>query len=189
MAPSERWLRVARIVRPQGHKGEVLAELLTDFPERFQGQPTLWLRAAESEAPARTVRVEHARLHAGRIALLLAGCDSMDKAEALRGTELLVPWEERVALPNGEIYAAELAGSTLINTSVEGEAVVGTLVDVDRESGAGTLLVVELPGGGELLVPFVLGYAPHWDAEARTLRMALPEGLLTLDGVSDGDGE
>ena len=183
MSP-ERWLRVARIVRPQGHRGEVLAELLTDFPDRFQQQPTVWLRGAEAEVPTRTIRVEHARPHAGRIVLTLAGCSSMDAAEALRGTELVVPWEQRTALPEGEIYIAELAGSILENTAgAEADAVVGTIVDVDRESGAGTLLVVERPGGGELLVPFVLGYAPQWDPDARTLRMALPEGLLTLDNA------
>ncbi len=184
--PSTRWLRVARIVRPQGHRGEVLAELLTDFPDRFKEQPTVWLRPAEDEVPTRTVRVEHSRLHAGRVVLALAGCDSMDAAEALRGTELLVPWEERVALPEGEIYVAELAGSSLIHSGAQDETVVGTIVDVDRDSGAGTLLVVELPDGRELLVPFVLGYAPSWDAAARTLRMTLPDGLLALDGVSNG---
>ena len=91
----------------------------------------------------------------------------MDAAEALRGTELLVPWEERVALPEGEIYVAELAGSSLIHSGAQDETVVGTIVDVDRDSGAGTLLVVELPDGRELLVPFVLGYAPGGGAAAR----------------------
>ena len=189
MPPPQRWLRVARIVRPQGHRGEVLAELLTDFPERFKEQPTVWLRAAEDaaedEVPTRTVRVEHSRLHAGRVVLALSGCDSMDAAETLRGTELLVPWEERVALPEGAIYVAELAGSLLINAGAGEEAVIGTIVDVDRYSGAGTLLVVELPDGRELLVPFVHGYAPSWDAEARTLSMTLPEGLLALGNASE----
>ncbi len=182
MPPAEHWLRVARILRPQGHRGEVLAELLTDFPERFENQPTVWLQAPEDAEPTRTVQVEHARLHAGRIVLALAGCGSMNAAEALRGIELVVPWEQRVALPEGEIYVAELAGSVLVNSS--DEAVIGTIVDVDRESGAGTLLVVERSDGRELLVPFVFGYAPEWNAEARTLRMALPDGLLTLDGAS-----
>ena len=178
---------MARILRPQGHRGEVLAELLTDFPDRFKDQPTVWLRAAEDRDPTQTVCVEHARLHAGRIVLALAGCESMNAAEALRGTELVVPWEQRVALPEGEIYVAELTGSSLVD-SRDG-SVVGIIVNVDRESGAGTLLVVELPNGRELLVPFVLGYTPVWNAEARTLRMALPDGLLTLDGASDKAGE
>ena len=31
----ERWVWLARIRRPQGRKGEVFAEILTDFPENL----------------------------------------------------------------------------------------------------------------------------------------------------------
>lgn len=37
------WIVLARILRPQGRRGEVLAELFTDFPDRFQRQPHVWL--------------------------------------------------------------------------------------------------------------------------------------------------
>ncbi len=178
------WLRVARIVRPQGHRGEVLAEILTDFPERFQQRPTFWLRLPEQQQPTRSVVVEHARLHNGRIVLRLAGCDTMNQAEALRSLELLVPWEQRTALPEGEIYIAELAGSTLVDSRTG--ATLGTVADVDRDSTEGVLLEVEGETGRPLLVPFVQGYRPLWDAEARTLRMELPEGLLELLDSSSG---
>ncbi len=39
----EPWVWLARIRRPQGRKGEVFAELLTDFPERFAERRRLWL--------------------------------------------------------------------------------------------------------------------------------------------------
>ncbi len=172
------WLRVARIVRPQGHRGEVLAELLTDFPDRFDGSPEMRLRLGEA-APARTVTVETARLHGGRIVLGLAGCATMDDAEALRGYDLVVPWEARAPLAEDEVYVAELAGCTLTDTRT-GSA-VGVVADVDRESGATALLVVEREGGRELLVPFVKAFEPVWDLTARTLRMRLPEGLLDVN--------
>jgi len=41
-APSE-WVWLARIRRPQGRKGEVFAEILTDFPEKFAERRHLWL--------------------------------------------------------------------------------------------------------------------------------------------------
>ena len=40
---SEPWAWLARIRRPQGRKGEVFAELLTDFPEKFAERRQLWL--------------------------------------------------------------------------------------------------------------------------------------------------
>ncbi len=39
----QNWVWLARIRRPQGRKGEVLAEILTDFPEKFAERKQLWL--------------------------------------------------------------------------------------------------------------------------------------------------
>ena len=179
LAPEpQTWLRVAQLVRPQGHRGEVVAELLTDFPERFTGQPDAWLRLPGAETPSRVVRIEHWRRHGNRIVLKPAGCDTMDEAEALRGCDLVIPWAERTRLADDEVYIAELAGCTLIDASAN--ARIGTVLDVDRESGATPLLVVETMHG-ELLVPFVRAYEPRWDLAARTLHMKLPEGLVDLD--------
>ncbi len=158
--------------------GEVLAELLTDFPERFTASPRLWLRPDES-GPVREAVVEQWRLHAGRIVLKVAGVDTINDAEALRGHDLLVPWAERRELAEDEVYVAELAGCALVDARTG--ASIGTVADIDERSGAGTLLVVERAGGGELLVPFVKAFEPRWDLEARVLTMNLPEGLLDLN--------
>ena len=40
---AEAWVWLARIRRPQGRKGEVFAEILTDFPEKFAERRQLWL--------------------------------------------------------------------------------------------------------------------------------------------------
>src|SRR5208337_3844090 len=37
------WAWLARIRRPQGRKGEVFADILTDFPEKFAERRRLWL--------------------------------------------------------------------------------------------------------------------------------------------------
>jgi len=37
------WIVLAHLIRPQGRKGELLAELLTDFPDRFVGREDLFL--------------------------------------------------------------------------------------------------------------------------------------------------
>lgn len=179
MAPPA-WLRVALVIRPQGRIGEVLAEQLTDFPGRFSRTPRVWLRADE-HAPPREGLVEHWRPHAGRIVLKLAGVDTISDAELLRGHELLVPWAERQPLGEDEVYAAELAGCALVDARTG--AAVGTVADIDESSGAGTLLVVERTGGGELLVPFVKAFAPRWDLGTRVLTMELPAGLLELDAL------
>jgi len=44
------WVWLARIRRPQGRKGEVFADLLTDFPEKFAERKQLWFLASSSSA-------------------------------------------------------------------------------------------------------------------------------------------
>ena len=173
-----KWLLVARVVRPQGHRGELLAELLTDFPERLESGRALSLRAAGAEQPERVVHIAGSRLHGSRIVLRLEECSSMNEAEQLRGFELLVPWEERAALGEGEVYIDELVGCSLFDLRTA--SVVGEIIGVDRESTAGALLVVEREGR-ELLVPFVNAFELSWDLAARTVTMRLPEGLLELE--------
>ena len=42
--PHATWVLLARIVRPQGRRGEVLADIFTDFPEHFTERKRLFLR-------------------------------------------------------------------------------------------------------------------------------------------------
>jgi 16S rRNA processing protein RimM len=96
-----RFLAVARIVRPQGRRGEVAAEILTDFPERLAR-----LRRAFLENPGKTPEaflLEEVWPHKGRIILKFAGIDSLSQAEALRGRMVLIPREEKSPLCLGTL--------------------------------------------------------------------------------------
>jgi len=67
-----RWLTVARIVKTQGRRGEVAAELLTDFPERLAARRQVWLWNGTSEP--RPVGVEGAWPHKSFLVFQFAGC-------------------------------------------------------------------------------------------------------------------
>lgn len=170
---------MARILRPQGIRGEVIAELLTDFPERFAGQAVIALQPPAAGSPSRNAVVEGFRLHSGRIVLKLSCSHSRNDAEALRDHHIVVPWEQRTALGEDSIYVADLVGCRLIDTR-SGQT-VGEIRDVDRESTNLDLLVVAREAGGDVLVPFVKAYAPAWDLQQKTLQMELPAGLLDLE--------
>jgi 16S rRNA processing protein RimM len=174
-------------VRPHGVRGELVAEVLTDFPERFAASLSVHLQAPGASAPARPIAIVEARPHSGRMLLTLAGCDSRNAAEALRGYDLVIPWDERAPLDDDSVYVAELIGCRLIDTTTG--QVVGEITGVDRESTQTDLLVVQpaTAGRDELLVPFVKAYAPAWNLDERTLKMTLPDGLLEL-GVPEKAG-
>lgn len=175
--PEASWVVLAQIVRPQGRKGELLAELLTDFPERFAERKRLFVRSSE-KAAAREVTLEEHWLHKGRLVLKFAGTDSIEGAELLRGYEVVIPRAERAPLDEDSVYIADLAGCLLYDRA--SGCVVGTILDVDRESSNMPLIVVRA-AGGELLIPFAKAYLPRIDLDGRRMEMTLPEGLLALN--------
>ena len=67
--PHAAWVLLARIVRPQGRRGEVLADCFTDFPEHFAERKQLFLRPPAGARPdtTREARVESHWLHKGRV--------------------------------------------------------------------------------------------------------------------------
>jgi 16S rRNA processing protein RimM len=175
------WLLLARIRRPQGRKGEVLAQILTDFPEKFAARRHLWLIAEDcpDQVPRPVELVAHWR-HKGGIVLHFAGVDSISAAEALAGLRVVIPRTERAPLGEDEAYIGDLIGCTLVDVARPEEVAVGEIEDVDRTVGPVALLVVRGPNA-QILVPFAKSYLRKIDLEARRIEMALPEGLIDLN--------
>jgi 16S rRNA processing protein RimM len=184
----EQWIVVARLVRPQGRHGELLADILTDFPERFSERHSLALLPANStKVPIRQVTLEHHWLHKGRVVLKFAGVDSISDAELLRGLDVAIPREQRAVLDDDSVYIADLIGCQVFDMDRDhGAHLVGEIIDVDREITSTALFVIRpsgsLPGGQEeLLVPFAKAYLRRVDLENKRIEMSLPEGLLTIN--------
>jgi 16S rRNA processing protein RimM len=178
------WVLVARLVRPHGRRGELIAENLTDFPERFHERTRLFLIPPERVGSrAREIELENFWFLRSRIVLKFAGIDSINEAEALRGFAVAIPAAERAPLDAGSVYVSDLIGCRVIDLNRDG-AEVGEIVDVDRSSSSTELLVVrrrDRREGGELLIPFVAEYVIRVDAANRLLEMRLPEGLLEIN--------
>jgi|SRR5580692_1690200 16S rRNA processing protein RimM len=179
-AQTEQWVWLARIRRTQGRKGEVFADILTDFPEKFADRPRLWLLAEIASSKPREVELTNHWLHKGGIVLHFAGVDSISAAETLSGLIVAIPLTERASLGEDEVYIADLIGCTLFDVAGEVPARVGEIEDVDRTAGPVALLVVR-GATGEVLIPFAKSYLRTLDLAAKRVEMALPEGLTNLN--------
>ncbi|MGA7860101.1 MAG: ribosome maturation factor RimM [Terracidiphilus sp.] len=190
---SEAWVWLALIRRPQGRKGEVFADILTDFPEKFAERRRLWLlpgeaagaaaRTQPSAAATTTPRVMELAahwLHKGGVVLHFAGVDSISAAETLAGMVVAIPREERAALGEDEVYIGDLIGCTLVDVTGGRQVEIGEIEDVDRTAGPVALLVVK-GAAGEILIPFAKSYLRRIDMGARRVEMELPEGLVDLN--------
>jgi 16S rRNA processing protein RimM len=177
------WAAVALIRRPQGRRGEVFAELLTDFPEKFSERKQLWLIAdagTSVKAQPRAASLSGHWLHKGGVVLHFLGVDSITKAEELKGLIVAIPRAERAPLNDGEAYIADLVGCSLIDVAGPEPAPIGIIEDVDRSSGSAALLIIR-HGEKEILIPFAKAYLRNIDLKAKRIEMALPEGLANLN--------
>ncbi len=192
------WIVLAHLLRPQGRKGEVLAELFTDFPERFEDHGHVFLAkpgfdGAESDARAAEVVSFWLPVgrNQGRIVLQFAGVETISDAETLAGLDVIVPREERLPLDDESLYISELVGCTVY----DGLRRVGVVEDVQfamtadgarRLDEAAPLLVVASAEGDEILIPYAKTFLVAVDTNAKRIEMKLPEGLIEINRTSSG---
>ena len=194
---ADAWVWLAQIRRPQGRKGEVFAEILTDFPEKFAERKQLWLLPALAPAKAgavagarpaaqtpRQVELQNHWLHKGGVVLHFAQVDSISAAELLAGMIVAIPRSERAALSSDEVYVGDLIGCVLVDVGGAEPVRIGEIEDVDRSGGAAPLLVVR-GAKGEVLVPFAKSYLRKIDVDAKRVEMELPEGLVDLSQAEE----
>lgn len=162
----------------QGRRGEVAAELHTDFPERFAERRHL--SALAENGDRRELQLEEFWPHLGRMVFKFEGVDSIGDAEALVGCELQVPRAERTQLEAGAFYVSDLVGCEAWDHSAATPQAIGTVADVQFGAGEAPLLIVR-HGRAEHMVPFADEYVVAVDLEHKRLDMRLPEGMLALD--------
>jgi 16S rRNA processing protein RimM len=163
---------VARVVKTRGVRGEVAADLLTDFPERFRGLEELI--AVTPGGERRRLAVEKSWLHGGRVVLKFEGFDTPEAARELVGFELAVPESEAVKLEEGEFFEWQLAGCRV--ETVAGAA-LGTVAEV-LHYGAAPVLVVKDEGGREHLIPMAESICVEINVGEKLIRVDPPEGLI-----------
>lgn len=164
---------IARAVKTHGLKGEVVAELLTDFPERFEDLDHVVLVSPNGEQQIRDIEEFWFQKH--RVVLKLAGCDDVDAAKELVGYEFAVPEADRVELEENEFYDWELEGCTV----KVGNESIGQVRSVLRTGGA-EILVVSDESGTEKLVPLAAEIVVEIDPTTKTIVVDPPEGLFDL---------
>lgn len=171
-----RWRTVARVYKPQGRRGEVAAQLLTDFPSRLAQRREVWLWDGTHE-PA-LVRIECVWFHKNSLVLKFAGVDSIDAARQLVGREIQIPAPESPELPAATYYVSDLMGCRVVD--LQSGAELGRVQELISTGGT-ALLVVRDSSGREILIPFAQEICPRIAPEEKLIEVTLPEGLAELN--------
>jgi len=190
---------VARILRSRGNKGEVAAELLTDFPERLTKLKEVFVGHSDGKMEPRQVALKSCWLsqnHRGQAVFHFEGVNSISEAEKYRGMEVLLPFEQRVTLPAGQYFVSDLIGCSVFENFVarpvvasspcslgEAPSLLGTVRDVQipGEDFPGTPLLEVETTQGEILIPLALDICKKIDTTERRIDVILPDGLRELN--------
>jgi 16S rRNA processing protein RimM len=165
---------IARVARPRGLRGEVVADLLTDFPARFEDLESVTAIAPDNSR--RSLQIEEHSFQGNRIILKFGSYDSIDEAKELAGFQLAVPTSERVELPKDQFYEWELTGCRVETT--QGKA-IGVVTEVMRTGGV-EILVVASDADNEFLIPMAREICVEIEIDKKLIRVDPPEGLLEL---------
>src|SRR5438270_4788523 len=171
----EGFVTIAKVIKTQGRKGGVAAMLFTGFPERFSARKRLVALNEDEKAQRRQLELEDHWFHKNQVVLKFKGVDSISDAEALVGSEIQVPFEERTSIEADEIYVSDLTGCMVYDAGRK----IGRIQDVQFGAVEAPLLAIK--GEKEYLVPFATEYIEKIELQRQRIEMKLPQGMLELD--------
>lgn len=164
---------IARTARTRGLRGELVADVLTDFPERFEETKTVF--ALKPDGARQELTLENHWFQKDRVILKFAGFDSIEAAESLINCEICVPESAAVRLEEGEFFDWELIGCAV--ETLEGET-LGRVREVMRTGGTEILVVESAKEEKDYLIPFAEKICVAVDIENKLIRADVPDGLL-----------
>ena len=174
---STEFITLACVVKTQGRRGEVAAEIYSDIPERFTVGMKLQALPRDLDGSRRELEVEELWPHRGLLVLKFAGVGSISDAETLIGCELQVPKCQRSELQPGWNYVSDMIGCAVLDDGRE----IGRVEDVQFGAGEAPLLIVRDAAAKLVEVPFAEAFLESVDIDQRQVRMKLPEGLLEVN--------
>lgn len=167
----EELVAIARIVKPRGIRGEVSAEILTDFPGRFEDLEMVTALLPNGER--RELKIKEFRFQKNRILFAFKEITSIEAAETLRNAEICIPESDAVELEENEFFDWQLEDCRV--ETGEGEK-IGRVREVMRTGGT-EILVVE-GAEKEFLIPFAESICTEVNVENKLIKIDAPEGLL-----------
>lgn len=190
--PQHDLLRVCRIGRAQGLRGEVTVQSFTSEPDiRFAPESRL------IDDDGNVLTVDSSRTFRNHWILHFAGVNDRDAAEDLNGTVLFTHPDTAEQLAREDaFYPRDLIGLTVIpaagnSLGLPADMTIGTVVDVS-DATAQALLTIRLrkPVDGQrtALVPFVEQIVPDVDTEAGIITIDPPGGLIPGLSADDDNG-
>lgn len=162
-------IKLGKITAPVGIKGEVRVYPFTDEPTRFSSLKKV-------DAGEVSFDIQKVRYAKDMVVLKLAGIDTRNDAELMRGKELSIKTDELWEIPEDTYFVKDLLDCSVF---LEDGSLVGTLSDVIKNK-AQDLYQVTKESGHTFLIPAVKEFILRVDIQSKEIVVRLPEGLEDL---------
>jgi 16S rRNA processing protein RimM len=159
------FLAVGILCRPHGVKGEILMDVLTDFPERLGRNKLVYV--GEEHEP---FRIEHLRPQDKALLVTFTGIEDADQAGLLRNKQVYMRADSLPELPEGTYYHHQLIGLVVVDNNGQK---LGILTEI-LETGANDVYVVVSAEGVETLLPAIESVILGVDLERQEMRVKPP---------------
>lgn len=164
------FLVVGRLRRPHGLRGELIMEVLTDFPERLRPGIRVMVGDERRQLRLRTVRSNDTTL-----LVSFKDLETPEAAAELRNQLVYVRAEDRPPLPEGEYYHHQLIGLRVVD---EIGKHIGDLSQIIDTAGANDVYVIRTGQGKEVLVPAIQDVILEIDLDRGEMLIRPLPGLL-----------
>lgn len=172
------YLAVGTLRHSHGIHGDILLNLMTDFPERLKPGTSLFVGEKKQ-----MLKITRRRPHNDGIILGFDGISNAEQTAKYRAQTVYVKAEDRPALPEGEYYHHQIIGLTVLDESGVSLGVIAEII----ETGANDVYVVQNADHPprEILIPAIKQVLLEVNLEAKTMRVHLLPGLLGGDESSE----
>ncbi len=103
----EKYLEIGQIVNTFGIKGMIKVKSFSENINRFDRLETVILKNSKD---LKEYNIEEVKYHKGMVLIKLEGIETVEQAELLRGSYLLVDREKEEPLEEGTYYIVDLLG-------------------------------------------------------------------------------
>jgi 16S rRNA processing protein RimM len=163
------FLVIGRLHRSHGIRGEIILEVLTDFPERIQPGAQFYL--GDERLP---LEVQSRRVHGDSLLVSFRDYVTPEAVSGFRNQYLYVPAADRPPLPEGEYYYHQLLGLQVVADTGQP---LGVLVNI-LDNPANEIYVVRPPDGPEILLPAIEDVILGVDLQRGEIHVHVLPGLI-----------
>lgn len=165
-----KYLELGQIVNVKGLKGEVKVNSFTDDNTKFERIPKVFIKRKETLTE---YEIEKVGYNKNQVIIKFKNIDTVEEAEKLRNSYIVVDREIFGELPEGVYYIADLIG---LDVFTEANEYLGKVDDI-FSTGSNDVYVVKDELGKQKLLPGIDEVIKVIDIEAGKIIVNLIEGL------------